>query len=273
MPGRHRRSPAGALAARPPRGSGHPVCGHRRLTYRVSLCTGRGRAVGIRSGGPRRHSGERPGAGRRLRRPPRSPGRWADGRGAGVERRACLSPGAHRPGGGHRRQGRRGRIGVSTRDAAAPSPLSQRNRIISGLSLAVVVVEASARSGSLITARFALDQGREVMAIPGSILGERNRGSHSLLKDGAKVVERADDILEEMGVLGGNTPVRADMPPVPPDALLACLSDGEACDLDDLTERSGLDSAALLARLLDLQLQGFVRRIEGGRFVRVNGKW
>ncbi|HJO39105.1 MAG: DNA-processing protein DprA [Vicinamibacterales bacterium] len=154
-----------------------------------------------------------------------------------------------------------------------PAHFPQRNRIISGLLRAVVVVEASDRSGSLITARLALDQGREVMAIPGSVLGGRNRGSHSLLKDGAKVVERADDILEEIGLLGGNTPVRADAPPVPPDALLACLSDGEACDLDDLTERSGLDSAALLARLLDLQLQGFVQRVEGGRFVRVIGKW
>jgi DNA processing protein len=144
-----------------------------------------------------------------------------------------------------------------------------RNRIISGLSRAVVVIEAGERSGSLITARLALEQGREVLAVPGNILSGRNRGAHGLLRDGAKIVESADDILEElhMGPTGRTTESGA--AGAAADPLLAFLAPGEPSDLDALAERTGLSPARLLPRLFELELQGVVARVGGGRFVRV----
>jgi DNA processing protein len=143
-----------------------------------------------------------------------------------------------------------------------------RNRLISGLSRAVVVVEAGRKSGSLITARLALEQGREVLAVPGSVLTERNRGGHALIRDGAKIVETADDILEELGF--GPVPAVHERRSVhcPHDPVLASLPPGEACDLDAIVERSGLSVTQLLPRLLDLELRGVIGRAGGGRFVR-----
>ena len=149
-----------------------------------------------------------------------------------------------------------------------------RNRIISGLSRAVVVIEAGEKSGSLITARCALDQGRDVLAVPGNVLTGRNRGAHALLRDGAKIVESADDILEELGMSGVRRPGANDRrgltPTINSDPILDCLVPGEPSDLDEIAGRSGLDSPRLLPRLFELELQGFVRRIGGGRFVRID---
>jgi len=151
-----------------------------------------------------------------------------------------------------------------------------RNRIISGLSRAVVVIEAGEKSGSLITARCALDQGRDVLAVPGNILSGRNRGAHALLKDGAKIVESADDILEELGMsataaLGGQTPsVIGAGGSDPADPVLDSLVPGEACDLDEISERTGLKSTSLLPRLFELEMRGLVRRAGGGRFLRMD---
>ncbi len=140
-----------------------------------------------------------------------------------------------------------------------------RNRIISGLSRAVLIVEAGEKSGSLITARCALEQGRDVLAVPGNVLSGRNRGGHALLKDGAKIVESADDILEELGL----PPCGGRRASGPEDPVLARLPAGETCDLDVLVERTGLASARLLPRLFELELAGLIRRVGGGRFARV----
>ncbi len=154
-----------------------------------------------------------------------------------------------------------------------PHFFPRRNRIISGLARAVVVIEAGDKSGSLITARCALEQGRDVLAVPGNVLNGRNRGGHALLRDGAKIVETADDILEELGMAGPLScpeTSRKTGTAGTADVVWDAIPAGDSCDLDALAERTGLAAARLLPRLFDLELRGLVRRVGGGRFVRVD---
>jgi DNA processing protein len=148
-----------------------------------------------------------------------------------------------------------------------PHHFPLRNRIISGLSRAVVVVEAAEKSGALITASAALEQGREVMVVPGPASAGRNRGGHLLIRDGARLVESADDILGEMA-----TPVPRTVTAQQPDPDLDRLPKVAAFTVDDVAEATREPANVVLSWLLDLELAGKIQRIGGGRFVRVRGK-
>lgn len=148
------------------------------------------------------------------------------------------------------------------------SNFPRRNRLISGLSAGVLVVEAAAQSGSLITARMAAEQGRDVFAIPGSIHAPMSKGCHQLIRDGAKLVDSAADVLDEL--LPGC--VRADAPDAAAagdSQLLAALGYDPVC-ADALALSCGLDAGTLSAHLLTLELAGHLERLPGGMFQRVH---
>jgi len=152
----------------------------------------------------------------------------------------------------------------------------RRNRVISGMSLGVLVTEAALRSGSLITARSALEQGREVFAIPGSIHNPLARGCHSLLRDGAKLVENTQDIIEELGALSSIIPTPeqpSTLPlfsrPLDPDEQKVLSSLGfDPSSVDTLVERTELTAEELSAILLVLELHNYVKTTPGGHYVR-----
>ena len=149
-----------------------------------------------------------------------------------------------------------------------PQHFPQRNRLIAGLSRGTLVVEAALQSGSLITARLAAECGREVFAIPGSIHAPQSRGCHMLIRQGAKLVDSAQDILEELRLSSPlPTAARADAPERA-DPLLQALG-LDPLTLDGLVERTGVTPAELSARLLELELEGKVARLPGQRFQRV----
>jgi DNA processing protein len=141
----------------------------------------------------------------------------------------------------------------------------RRNRLISGLARGCLVVEAALDSGSLITARLAADQGREVFAIPGSIHSPLSKGCHALIKQGAKLVESAQDVLEELGV---PTHTAASAPSADPDPLLESMG-FDPCDVDEICGRSGLPVEAVSAMLLKLELDGKIASLPGGLYQRI----
>ena len=146
----------------------------------------------------------------------------------------------------------------------------KRNRLISGLSQATLVVEAALQSGSLITARQALEQGRDVFAIPGSIHSPQSKGCHALIKQGAKLVESAQDVLEELRWPDAPLPpVEGPKNTATADAGLLAQMGHDPTGLDALQARCGLATAQLQAQLLELELAGQIVRLPGGLFQRL----
>ena len=157
-----------------------------------------------------------------------------------------------------------------------PKNFPIRNRIISGLSMGIVVVEATKRSGSLITASFALDQGREVFAVPGSIDSFKSTGAHLLIKQGAKLVENADDIIDEFEfaqkyIENSNIPTHTlDTPPnmSEPERKIYEIIGHYPVHIDQIVRTGGMDAGEVSSILMQMELKGIVKQLPGKMFVR-----
>lgn len=153
-------------------------------------------------------------------------------------------------------------LGVGARDYHFP----QRNRIVTGMSVGTVVVEAALKSGSLISARLAMEQGREVFAVPGSVLNPLSAGCHRLIRDGAKLTANVDDVIEEL--VGIVSPPRSEVAPTTRrderQRKLIDVMNAEPLSVDELTGGSGLPAAEILALLIELEIDGVVTAGPGG---------
>jgi DNA processing protein len=156
---------------------------------------------------------------------------------------------------------------LGTRPLAANFP--PRNRIISGLSLGTLVVEAGEKSGALITVEFALEQGRDVFAVPGPIFNAKSKGTHQLIRNGAGLVSCAADILEELNLMSvpAQQEAAAALPDDPAEAALLAHISAEPRHIDVIARESGLAAAQVSAMLSMLQLKGYVRESDGGCWV------
>jgi DNA processing protein len=170
---------------------------------------------------------------------------------------------------------------VITESLPESSPKSgsfpRRNRIVSGLSLGLIVVEAAERSGALISSRLAMEQGREVFAVPGRVDNRMSRGCHKLIRDGAKLVEGIDDVLEELGPMAtpiqidGETTIRrpAELKLTEQESKVLNVIQADATEFDLIVDKTGLPAARVLSTISILEMRRLVKRVSGTALVRI----